>query len=136
MQRFEMSIWEKDDGGFVYYHDYAALEAENARLLDILASRSKYSIEPTTKVSADSFLFAQNAKLRKALSECMEAISGLGGIVAEVEDACSNWHERGHGGSQIGMFRIAHAVENPEASVAIAKAVVVEKSVREVLGDA
>jgi hypothetical protein len=32
MQRFEMSIWEKDDGDFVYFHDYAALEAENAKL--------------------------------------------------------------------------------------------------------
>ena len=52
----------------------AALETEHARLLDVLAGRSKYSIEPTTQVSADSFLLAQNAKLRKALSECVEAL--------------------------------------------------------------
>jgi hypothetical protein len=36
MQRFEMSIWEKDDGDFVYFHDYAALEAENAKLKEAL----------------------------------------------------------------------------------------------------
>lgn len=80
-------------------------------------------------------LEAKNARLKEALRECMEAIFALGGIVAEVEDACSNWHEHAHVGSRMVMFRIAHAVETPEASVAIAKAVVVGKKAREVLGD-
>lgn len=80
-------------------------------------------------------LYSDYARLREALRECVEAISDLGEIVGEVEDACNNWHDHGHRGSRMGMFRIAHAVENPKAGVAIVKAVVVERKAREVLGD-
>ena len=58
VQRFEMSIWEKDDGDFVYYNDYAALEVENAKLKEALRNmmEATEAVDEWKSGEAPSFL--------------------------------------------------------------------------------